>query len=65
MLNKTISLTGPQLDKVEAIMTKHNLTFSAAIRKIIDGYNKPLLTSNKIPSSYNMSAIRQGVKLDV
>lgn len=46
MLNKTISLTGPQLDKVEAIMERHNLTFSAAIRKIIDGYGNILVTNN-------------------
>ena len=41
MLNRTISITEEQWDKVEATMVKYNLNFNEAVRKIIDEYKIP------------------------
>ena len=41
MLNRTISITKEQWDKVEATMVKYNLNFNEAVRKIIDEYKIP------------------------
>lgn len=50
MLNRTISITEEQWDKVEATMVKYNLNFNEAVRKIIDEYKieKSLYVENSI-----------------
>ena len=50
MLNRTISITEEQWDKVEATMVKYNLNFNEAVRKIIDEYKIPksLYVSNSV-----------------